>query len=398
MTIHHPIVLLDGADRANGLWNRVLVVIRELGYEAVSARPEETLPQAMARVSPDVVLIAARAATLADVRALKERESLTRVPLLVVGEAPSLDEVTEMVEAGVEDWLRVGTPDGLLAARIRTAVKTKFFYDNVVRIASEESLRDPLTGLWNHRRFQDHLRIEITRAEQGQRPVSLLMLDLDRFKSINDRYGHPVGDEVIRAAAEAMKESVRAGDILARYGGEEFSVILPGAGRAQAFAIADRICATLRERRISGAGHEIETSASIGVSVFPEDALRSSNLIAAADLALYQAKREGRDRYESVRWTPFAYATPAPMEFVGVGGDWNAWAPERAPLIPEEAARPAEHWMGQVLLPTGKNRYKFKIRPNRTLTDYRWLTDPRNPQREADGFGGTNSILLVERY
>ncbi len=396
LTIHQPIVLLHRADSEHPLWIRVLEAITRLGYESVRVGAQGTLARAVEKILPDVILIGASPETvmnevLGEVREIKSRDDLSRVPILVVGEAPTLDEVAAMVEAGVEDALRSLTPEILLEARLKTAVRTKYFYDTVIRTANDEALRDPLTSLWNHRRFQDLLRFEIARAGHSKRPVSLLMLDLDRFKDINDRYGHPVGDQVLIAASEAMGTTLRGEDILARYGGEEFAAILPGAGRDSAFAIASRVNEAIRKNRIRARGFTIDTSVSIGVAVFPEDAKRSEDLVASADLALYQAKRSGRDRWESVKWMPFEFTAPEPVAFVGVGGDWNAWAPERAPLASKTESR---KWRGSVLMPTGKNRYKFKVR---SAADYHWIPDPANAHAEPDGFGGINSIKLVGR-
>jgi diguanylate cyclase (GGDEF)-like protein len=153
---------------------------------------------------------------------------------------------------------------------------------------------DQLTGLFNRRHLDVALEAEVSRARRERRPLGVLMLDLDQFKSFNDRFGHPAGDALLRAVAELLTAQLRPTDTVARYGGEEFTVLLPGSPREECVRIAERLRRRLRELR-SGSG-QAATTASIGVATSPEDGETATELIAAADAALYQAKREGRDR------------------------------------------------------------------------------------------------------
>ncbi|MFP5275502.1 MAG: GGDEF domain-containing protein [Acidobacteriota bacterium] len=154
--------------------------------------------------------------------------------------------------------------------------------------------RDGLTGLWNHRIIIDQLRREVDRAQRNGTPLSVILADLDRFKSINDTFGHPCGDAVLRAIAEILTCSVRSYDWVGRYGGEEFLIILPGASVAHARSRAEQLRASIESARIpDGNRNIIQMTASLGVaSGVPAD---FEGLLRAADAALYRAKHSGRN-------------------------------------------------------------------------------------------------------
>jgi diguanylate cyclase (GGDEF)-like protein len=157
---------------------------------------------------------------------------------------------------------------------------------------------DGLTGLYNHRYFQESLSGELLRAQRFEYPVSLLMIDVDHFKDYNDKYSHPMGDIVLKDISKILKDSLRAYDIPARYGGEEMVVILPYTTQEQAMPVAERIRKNVGSRGFPGAGknEKVTVTVSIGVSTFPLNAKTKSDLINHADRALYLAKFEGRNR------------------------------------------------------------------------------------------------------
>jgi len=156
---------------------------------------------------------------------------------------------------------------------------------------------DSLTGLHNHRSFQEHLALEISRAERFQRDLSLLMLDIDHFKDFNDAHGHPIGDTALKVLAGIIRANVREIDTVARYGGEEFAVILPETHYDDAAEVGERICAAIKRHSFYGVEREAASlTVSIGAAQFPLHSLEQEGLILAADMALYQAKLTGRDR------------------------------------------------------------------------------------------------------
>jgi diguanylate cyclase (GGDEF)-like protein len=158
------------------------------------------------------------------------------------------------------------------------------------------SVTDELTQINNVRYFRIRLHNEIMRTRKDETPLALLMFDIDHFKSINDRYGHQVGDQAIRAMANALKMGVRGGDIVARYGGEEMAAILPGATLETALVVAERLRAHVAEIVVDSDQGPVQFTTSVGVSTLPSDATEMEALINCADQALYRAKREGRNR------------------------------------------------------------------------------------------------------
>jgi diguanylate cyclase (GGDEF)-like protein len=164
--------------------------------------------------------------------------------------------------------------------------------------AEEEAITDELTGLSNHRRFRQILGKEVERAKRFDRPLSVVMLDLDDFKEINDSYGHLQGDRVLREVGRVLKLESREVDEPARYGGEEFAIALPETRIDGAMEVGERVRRRLEAMRIPLDGHngEITIRASVGVAGSPEQALETKTLIKAADQALYRAKQQGKNR------------------------------------------------------------------------------------------------------
>jgi diguanylate cyclase (GGDEF)-like protein len=170
-------------------------------------------------------------------------------------------------------------------------------------VLRELAMRDGLTGLYNRREMQRMLKEEAERYIRYEQPTALIMVDIDHFKSVNDTYGHQVGDEVLRWVAYLMREMVRSVDKVARYGGEELAVILPEARAVDAYDVAERLrnaiashpfAFTLDDEREETVLIPITISA--GVACLPDDADSEDTLIEAADQALYEAKAQGRNR------------------------------------------------------------------------------------------------------
>ncbi len=155
---------------------------------------------------------------------------------------------------------------------------------------------DGLTGLFNHKRIDDLMREEMRRAQRYNRPLSVLMLDLDAFKSFNDHYGHLAGDDLLRNVAQILRASVRTVDRVGRYGGEEFIVVMPETHKDDAFLLAERIRGAVEEKGfIVVAGEEVHRTVSVGVASYPEDGLNPLEVVQRADEALYRAKDQGRN-------------------------------------------------------------------------------------------------------
>ncbi|NLT05242.1 MAG: GGDEF domain-containing protein [Solirubrobacterales bacterium] len=176
---------------------------------------------------------------------------------------------------------------GWLIRRLQTRL-----HDLLDQLA-ETARRDVLTGLLNRRGFEERLEAELTRATRGERPVALVLGDVDRFKEVNDRLGHPAGDAVLLRVAELLAGVGRRGDTVARLGGEEFVFVLPDAEIEQALALAER---ARRAVETAFADEPLPLTASFGAVAFPRDGTTPSALLETADRALYAAKDGGRNR------------------------------------------------------------------------------------------------------
>jgi diguanylate cyclase (GGDEF)-like protein len=156
---------------------------------------------------------------------------------------------------------------------------------------------DPLTGCHNRRGFDEILSVEFARARRYNRPLSVVLLDIDHFKHINDDFGHEVGDHALQRIGRAVRHTFRATDSACRYGGEEFALIFPETGKEEAFRLAERL-RLLIEQLPPNAEVPRSLTASFGIASFPDDAVETAELLRAADRALYQAKARGRNRVE----------------------------------------------------------------------------------------------------
>jgi diguanylate cyclase (GGDEF)-like protein len=179
-----------------------------------------------------------------------------------------------------------------LAAHAVVALENARLHGMVER----QALVDGLTGLANRRAAAAALHAEAAQSERLETPLSIVLADLDGFKDVNDEHGHAVGDEVLRAFADVLRETVRESDVAGRWGGEEFLLLLPGADLDGAAQFAERVRSALAARRIPSAP-ELRVTASFGVAEYAGES-NSEQLVAAADSALYRAKRGGKDRVE----------------------------------------------------------------------------------------------------
>jgi diguanylate cyclase (GGDEF)-like protein len=185
-----------------------------------------------------------------------------------------------------------------LAAVMSVCLETGLFRERLKLLG----LTDALTGVNNRRFFDQRLPEEIARVSRNSAPISCLFIDLDHFKAINDRYGHQIGDAVLREAADIIHRQVRTVDVVARYGGEEFAVLLAQTGNVKALEVAERIRRHLDEQEFSFEGQAVRVTASVGVATLPtvdrnmDIILAGGRLVGIADRAVYKAKAAGRNR------------------------------------------------------------------------------------------------------
>jgi diguanylate cyclase (GGDEF)-like protein len=211
------------------------------------------------------------------------------IPVVLVGvERASLELRASAMGAGASDYFQLPDELPLLVARARQLVGHKL---TVERLRAEADL-DYLTGLANRRRFRKALGQELERWRRYGTPCALLLLDVDHMKRINDAHGHPAGDRVIRAVADALVEMSRDNDTAARLGGEEFALLLAGVGCERAFVAAERLRLAVASNPLAEVGR---VTISVGVAACPAHADSERELFAASDTALYRAKNEGRN-------------------------------------------------------------------------------------------------------
>jgi diguanylate cyclase (GGDEF)-like protein len=251
---------------------------------------------------------------------------------------------------------------------------------------------DHLTGLSNFRSLSDRFEDEIRRATRYRRLLSLIVLDLDGFKEINDHFGHLVGNAALRHVGGLLRAFLRETDAVGRYGGDEFMVLLPETPKHIAEKLAADIRALIPATPLQLEGHAaVSLTISLGMASFPRDARTTDALMAEADSAMYDAKRAGRNqaRFSRPRTStflshgPFSAQVPASVHVVG---DFNGWDRTAEPMEWEPLGK---RFTIELFLAPGQYEYKL-------LLDQDKLTiDPDNPETVYDGFDGRNSVLRV---
>lgn len=230
-------------------------------------------------------------------RLLKADPRTAAIPIIFLTGSTDVNTKVHGFDLGAIDYVTKPFHPAELRARVRSALRTKRYQD----LLAQRAQLDALTGLRNRGYFDEFLDAAVRSAHQESRPCSLVLMDLDHFKRLNDRYGHPFGDLVLQRAGELVSASTRLGEAACRYGGEEMALILPGMSVAPAILVAGRLRAALASLELAPRGERVVVTASFGVAETREVArigqgATAADLVAAADAALYQAKHQGRDR------------------------------------------------------------------------------------------------------
>ena len=301
-----PEILLVDDERCHVEW--VGAVLSREGYRVRIARSGREALRAVEEAPPDLVildLVLPDMNGLDVLRGLKACREATSVPVMILSAKSDVETKVTGLRLGAADFMAKPFAMAEVLARCAGMLRIRSLHEQLRRAQrdlEERSVTDALTGLKNRRFFDERLYEEFCRAHRYADPVSLIMIDVDHFKTVNDRYGHPAGDAVLREAAAVVRASIRDPDICCRYGGEEFAVILPKTHLPGALAVAERIW-----RALGAKSYEIPTTApggpatfgvtaSIGVAFFPsKDITTHEHLLRFSDEALYQAKRAGRN-------------------------------------------------------------------------------------------------------
>ncbi len=232
---------------------------------------------------------------------IRSLERTRNLPLLAIADSDDNTRLMRGLEIGVNDYLIRPIDPNELLARVRTQIKKKRYAERLrdnVQMSIEAAITDALTGLHNRRYMESHLGTLVEQAIARSRPLSILILDIDFFKVINDTHGHSAGDEVLKEFSRRLQKAVRGIDLACRYGGEEFVVVMPDTDIAMATVVAERL-----RRRIAAEPFPInqntrtvQATISIGIAAMRSDEDLPPTIIKRADQALYRAKREGRNR------------------------------------------------------------------------------------------------------
>ena len=263
----------------------------QAGMHTVVVTDPIEIMQPLAEFRPDMILMdmhmpSCNGLDLAAV--IRQQEEYVGIPIVFLSAEASMDKQLEAMRLGGDDYMITPiTPEHLIAAVTSRVLRSHTLRGFMVR--------DSLTGLFNHTTTKEHLEIELARARRSQSPLSLAIIDLDRFKLVNDSYGHASGDRVLKSLARLLRERLRKSDIIGRYGGEEFAIVLSGTDGPTAAMVVDQIRASLAQIRQQADGHAFTVTCSCGIACFA-DYPDTSKLTEAADKALYAAKRGGRNR------------------------------------------------------------------------------------------------------
>lgn len=290
------ILIIDDAEDAHVLLRKKL---GDEGYETISAyNGREGLAEARSS-APALIILDLDMPTMDGfevLRELKDDEALMHTPVIVLSGSSNSQDMITGLELGAVDFVSKPFDFAELRARVRSAIRIH----KLMGMLAQRAQIDGLTGLWNRAFFDRQLETEISDCRRSGRPLMLAFCDLDRFKGINDSYGHPAGDAVLEGFGRILQSELRQHDLACRYGGEEFAIILLGTTIEEAESVLERVRTRL-ERHAWPLHPERAVTASFGLVSWLGEEESAEGLVTRADAALYQAKSRGRNRVLSDR-------------------------------------------------------------------------------------------------
>jgi two-component system cell cycle response regulator len=293
------ILLIDDRQAS---YQRLVETLKAEHSVDVESNPNDALFRA-AEGRYDLLIVSLSLENFDGLRLCSQMRSLERtrnVPILAIAEGDNNARLVRGLEIGVNDYLMRPVDKNELLARARTQVRKKRYTERLrdnVQLSIEMAITDPLTGLYNRRYMESHLGSLVEQASSRSKPLTVLVLDIDYFKAINDTHGHDAGDDVLREFSVRIRKSIRGIDLACRYGGEEFVIVMPETDLAVATMVAER----LRRRiatdpfPIQQGGSKVDVTISVGIAALGKDD-NAANILKRADQALYRAKRDGRNR------------------------------------------------------------------------------------------------------
>jgi len=272
----------------------------------VEPNPAEALFHA-AEGNYDLLIVSLSLENFDGLRLCSQARSLERtrqIPILAIADIDNNTRLLRGLEIGVNDYLTRPVDKNELLARARTQVRRRRYTDHLrdnVQHSIEAAITDGLTGLHNRRYMESHLQTLAEQAATRSKPLALMILDIDFFKSINDTYGHDCGDDVLREFAVRIRKSIRGIDLACRYGGEEFVIVMPETDMHVASMVAERLRRSIAGEpfSIDRGNKRIEVTISIGLATLEKKGEPIADVLKRADVALYRAKHDGRNRVVS---------------------------------------------------------------------------------------------------
>ncbi len=314
-------ILVVDDSRAQLDW--LVQVLEKEGYVVQTSLDGRDAIRKVRTDPPDLVLldvVLPDMSGLEVLRIIKPVDEQQFLPVIIQSSKSDIESKVEGLRIGAHDFIVKPFAEQEIVARCATMLRIKHLQEGLreaQKKLEEQSVTDGLTGLKNRRFFDERLHEEFRRAQRYGDTLSLIMIDLDHFKNVNDRHGHPAGDVVLREAAMLIRASIRDPDICARYGGEEFAVILPKTHMSGALAVAERIWREMGTKEYAVAANgvpepkKVHVTASIGIAFYPSKDISSGELLLRfADQALYNAKRGGRNSICLYQAQAYRYDAP----------------------------------------------------------------------------------------
>jgi two-component system cell cycle response regulator len=290
-------------DDRQSSYERIVATLSSEHTVEVESDPSEALFHA-AEGNYELLIVSLGLRNFDGLRLCSQLRSLDRtrsVPILAVAEADNNARLVRGLEIGVNDYLIRPIDKNEMLARVRTQIKKKRYTERLrdnVQASIEMAITDALTGLFNRRYMETHLAALVEQAAARGKPIALLLLDIDYFKAINDGHGHDAGDDVLREFALRIRKAIRNIDLACRYGGEEFVIVMPETDMAVATMVAERLRRRIATEpfSIQQGTRNLDVTISIGIAAHSGADDNAPAMLKRADIALYRAKRDGRNR------------------------------------------------------------------------------------------------------
>jgi len=297
---HGRILIVD--DRPSS-YERVAATLSAEHTVDVESNPSEALFHA-AEGNYELLIVSLGLKDFDGLRLCSQVRSLERtrnVPILAVAEADNNARLVRGLEIGVNDFLIRPIDKNEMLARVRTQIKKKRYTERLrdnVQLSIEMAITDALTGLFNRRYMESHLATLVEQAAARGKPIAVLLVDIDYFKTVNDSHGHDAGDDVLREFALRIRKAIRNIDLACRYGGEEFVIVMPETDMAVATMVAERLRRRIASEpfTIQQGARNLDVTISIGIAALGGESDNAAAILKRADTALYRAKRDGRNR------------------------------------------------------------------------------------------------------